>query len=73
MPTYNGYRLACHCTCARCGRETVLEGFDDADGCHYCYNCDDYVSVTTVCPARTPEKVQARQARIDAYHAAGGD
>lgn len=65
MKTYDGFRIQCGCTCAKCHNGVVLEGYADADGAHYCPHHDDYVKTDQVqCKARTPEKVRARQARI---------
>ena len=61
------FRISCGCTCRRCGRNVVLEGYEDADGNHYCASCDDYVSASPGrCAERTEAKVAAR-VKLGAY------
>lgn len=62
--SYDGFSLACGCPCRGCGGPTRLEGYNDANGTHYCPVCDDYVPTAGPCPQRAPARVLARQAMI---------
>ena len=64
--SYEGYRVACGCTCRQCGHAVVLEGVADADGAHYCTRCENYVSVNRVSSdAHSIRAVERRQRAID--------
>lgn len=63
---YDGFSIACGCTCRKCGGKLKLEGHADAIGSHFCINCQDYVQSTPYpCRERTPAKIQKRQQKID--------